>query len=63
MAKQRERRYDQYGPLVKMAEADGWYLIRRPYALPGAMHREEWERLSETPIRDEDIRPSPRGEQ
>lgn len=41
----RERRYDCYGPFVKMAEADGWYLVRRPHRLPGAMHKKEWDRL------------------
>lgn len=50
----RERRYDRYGPLVKMAEADGWYLVRRPHRLPGAMHKKEWDRLSAAPVRAED---------
>jgi hypothetical protein len=50
LRRKRERRYDRYGPLVKMAEADGWYLIRRPYRLPRAMHYREWERLSKTPV-------------
>jgi hypothetical protein len=54
VSERRERRYDEYGALVKMAEADGWYLVRRPYKLPGAMSKQEWGRLSSSPIRDED---------
>lgn len=50
MSSKRERRWDRYGPLVKMAEADGWLLVRRPYCLPGAMSRREWDRLSPKPI-------------
>jgi hypothetical protein len=46
----RERKYDRYGPIVKMAEADGWLLIRRPYRLPSAMSRKEWDRLSSKPL-------------
>lgn len=42
MADRTGERRDCYGPLVWMAEADGWVMLRRPDGIPGAMSVKEW---------------------
>ena len=54
-AKMRERRFDRYGPIVAMAEVDGWLLVRRPRKTPGAMSRNEWDGMSRVPVNAVDI--------
>lgn len=46
----REERYDRYGPIRKMAEADGYVMIRRPRATPYAISQKEWDALAREPV-------------
>lgn len=44
--RKREQRHDKGGPLTKMAEADGWVMVRRPHCIPFAITVKEWDALS-----------------
>lgn len=52
--KDRERRYDRYGPIVKMTEADNYVMLRRPGATPYVVPLKEWKLLSTEPVHPED---------
>lgn len=48
--KQRERRYDKYGPLVLMSPfIDGYAMVRRPHCYPGVVTIAEWKGMSVKP--------------
>ena len=44
-----ERRYDEHGPIVLMAEVDGYLMVRRPRMHPGVMTVKEWLALDPNP--------------
>lgn len=46
MPKKREQRHDDHGPLTKMAEADGWVMVRRPRGTPFTVTLKDWNSLS-----------------
>ena len=45
-----DRRYDAKGPVVLMAYADNWLLVRRPRCVPFALYVTGWWNLSAKPI-------------
>lgn len=44
MAKVKERRQSGGNVLAKMAEADGWVMVRFPRAIPFVVPKSAWER-------------------
>jgi len=52
MAK-REERYDRKGPIRKMAEADGYAMVRRPGCAPWVMDIKQWNSLWSSPASQE----------
>lgn len=38
-------RYDD-GPIMELARADGWVMVRRPGCIPYCKRASEWERLT-----------------
>lgn len=49
-----EFRYDRYGAIKKMAEVDGYVMIRRRRKLPCVITRKEWLALSVEPVASRD---------
>jgi hypothetical protein len=49
--KNAERRYDRYGEMRLMTEADGYVMMRRKGAMPFVVSRDEWDRYSRTPLK------------
>ena len=43
----KERKYDQHGEVVFMAQADGWIMVRRPRCVPFTMTKNEWSALAD----------------
>ena len=50
MPKKRERRFDLDGPLTKLVAAEGYVMVRRPYAMPFIITQQDWNRLPPEPI-------------
>lgn len=44
-AKRHEHRYYINGPIKRMAEADGYVMVRRPGCTPFILSRKEWDAL------------------
>ena len=40
-------RYDEFGPIVLMASADSYFMVRRPHCEPFVMTTEQWNKLKE----------------
>ncbi len=53
MPKKREKRYDKSGQLTKMAEADGWVMVRHPRAVPFAITIKDWNAMIREPKKHE----------
>ena len=45
-----EERYDRHGPVCLMAQADGYYMVRRPGAAPFVLNTREWAALFMSPV-------------
>jgi len=52
--KEKEYRYDDLGRILLMTRAEGYVMVRRPYAIPFVKSEKWWASLSEKPLPDED---------
>jgi hypothetical protein len=45
-----EERYDRHGAIRLMAQADGYFMVRRPGAAPFVLNTREWAALYMSPV-------------